>query len=144
MSLAHQEEFCNEHDYIINIIHKVAAAGKTGASQSLGSSGSCMEEFRPKPFIECQGARGSCHFFSDKFSFWLTTIEEQSQFQVPQPQTLSATKGDDLTSRVSRCRVCIREANADSKSAGNVGKDVPETTDGSVFDGFFDTLSSWI
>lgn len=105
-----------------------------------------MEEFRPKPFIECQGARGSCHFFSDKFSFWLTTIEEQSQFQVPQPQTLSATKGDDLTSRVSRCRVCVRNTVGEVGNDGaDVGKDAPEETgDSGVFDGFLDTLSSWI
>jgi hypothetical protein len=86
----------------------VAGAGKTGAGQSLSSSGSCLEEFRPKPFIECQGARGTCHFFSDKFSFWLTTIDETKMFTTQQPQTLIKDKGDDLKSRVSRCRVCIR------------------------------------
>lgn len=38
------------------------------------SPGSCLEDFRTTPFIECNGARGSCHFFANKFSFWLTTI----------------------------------------------------------------------
>lgn len=85
----------------------VAGAGKTGAGQSLSSAGSCLQEFRPKPFIECQGARGTCHFFSDKFSFWLTTIDETKMFTTQTPNTL--VKGrDDLKSRVSRCRVCIR------------------------------------
>jgi len=98
----------------------IAAAGKTGSGQSLGSSGSCLEDFRPKPFIECQGAQGTCHFFSDKFSFWLTTIDPTRQFQVPTPQTLSETKGDDLTAKVSRCRVCLR------KTSANNGGNVPE------------------
>ena len=99
---------------------QIAAAGKTGSGQSLGSSGSCLEDFRPKPFIECQGAQGTCHFFSDKFSFWLTTIDPTRQFQVPTPQTLSKTKGDDLTAKVSRCRVCLR------KTSGINGGNVPE------------------
>jgi integrin beta 8 len=101
----------------------VAGAGKTGAGQSLSSSGSCLQEFRPKPFIECQGARGTCHFFSDKYSFWLTTIDPLNMFQTQQPKTLIKNKGDDLKSRVSRCRVCVR-------GRGNRGGDKP---DGSGF-----------
>lgn len=93
---------------ILVSIFQVAGAGKAGAGQSLSSSGSCLESFKPKPFIECQGARGTCHFFPDKYSFWLTTIDQSKQFETQQPQTLSKDKGDDLTSRVSRCRVCIR------------------------------------
>lgn len=102
----------------------VAGAGKTGAGQSLSSSGSCLQEFRPKPFIECQGARGTCHFFSDKYSFWLTTINPLSMFQTQQPTTLIKDKGHDLKSRVSRCRVCIRakgrKSTGDQPDGGNI------------------------
>lgn len=87
----------------------VGGAGKTGAGQSLSSTGSCMESFRPKPFIECQGARGTCQFFPDKFSFWLTTIDKNRQFETMASQTLSEARGDSLTSRISRCKVCLRE-----------------------------------
>jgi len=98
----------------------VAGAGKTGAGQSLSSSGSCLADFRPKPFIECQGARGTCHFFSDKFSFWLTTIDPRRQFEIQQPTTL---KSDNLKSRVSRCRVCVRERIRRSDGAdGDAGR----------------------
>lgn len=86
----------------------VAAAGKTGAGQSLSSTGSCLEQFRPQPFVECQGARGTCAFFSDKFSFWLTTIEPTREFEIPETKVLNAGKGDTLVNRVSRCKVCQR------------------------------------
>lgn len=46
------------------------------------SPGSCLEDFRATPFIECNGARGTCHYFANKFSFWLTTIEDDQQFRV--------------------------------------------------------------
>ena len=108
---------------------KVAAAGKTGAGQSLASTGSCLEEFRPKPFIECEGARGTCHFFSDKFSFWLVTIDKSREFDAQTPVTLNKNKGDDLTSRVSRCRVCIRRP---TKKGGN---SLPELSDSAGFFG---------
>ena len=102
-------------------VFQVAGAGRTGAGQSLSSSGSCLETFRPKPFIECQGARGTCHFFSDKYSFWLTTIGRLKQFEKQQPQTLSKDKGHDLRSRVSRCRVCIRNKGGDDNVAESNG-----------------------
>ncbi len=58
------------------------AAGAEGGGQSLSSPGSCLEDFRATPFIECNGARGTCHYFANKFSFWLTTIEDNQQFVV--------------------------------------------------------------
>lgn len=82
------------------------AAGAQGGGQSLSSAGSCLEDFRATPFIECNGARGTCHYFANKFSFWLTTIESEEQFRTPQPQTL---KSGNLRSRVSRCQVCQKE-----------------------------------
>jgi len=81
------------------------AAGAEGGGQSLSSPGSCLEDFRATPFIECNGARGTCHYFANKYSFWLTTIEERDQFSNPTPETL---KAGSLRTRVSRCQVCIR------------------------------------
>ena len=57
-------------------------AGAEGGGQSLSSPGSCLEDFRTTPFIECNGARGTCHYFANKFSFWLTTIDDNQQFTV--------------------------------------------------------------
>ena len=94
--------------FLLFLNFQVAAAGKTGAGQPLSSTGSCLEQFRPHPFLECQGARGTCAFFSDKFSFWLTTIEPTKEFDVPETKVLNSKKGDTLTNRVSRCKVCQR------------------------------------
>lgn len=80
-------------------------AGAEGGGQSLSSPGSCLEDFRATPFIECNGARGSCHYFANKFSFWLTTIDNDTEFKVPESQTL---KSGNLRTRVSRCQVCVK------------------------------------
>ncbi|XP_037081425.1 collagen alpha-2(IV) chain-like [Pollicipes pollicipes] len=66
-----------------------------GGGQSLSSPGSCLEDFRARPSIECSGARGSCHYFANKFSFWLATIDDDEQFGRPRSATL---------------KVCIRGA----------------------------------
>lgn len=84
------------------------AAGAEGGGQSLSSPGSCLEDFRATPFIECNGARGTCHYFANKLSFWLSTIEQDFQFERPVSETLKAGK---LRNRVSRCAVCIKDAN---------------------------------
>ena len=65
------------------------AAGAEGGGQSLSSPGSCLEDFRATPFIECNGARGTCHYFANKFSFWLTTIDPNDQFRIPQVRTIT-------------------------------------------------------
>jgi len=67
------------------------------------SPGSCLEEFRVRPFIECRGL-GTCNYFATATSYWLATIHDEDMFRKPQQQTLKA----DYTSRVSRCAVCIR------------------------------------
>jgi integrin beta 8 len=82
------------------------AAGAEGGGQSLSSSGSCLEDFRATPFIECNGARGTCHYFANKFSFWLATINPDNQFARPVSQTL---KAGNQRARVSRCQVCRRK-----------------------------------
>ena len=79
-------------------------SGAEGSGQSLVSPGSCLEDFRPTPFIECQG-HGRCNYYLTATSYWLSTVEEERQFAKPIPQTL---KAGDLTSRISRCAVCQR------------------------------------
>jgi len=80
-------------------------AGAEGGGQSLASPGSCLEDFRATPFIECNGARGTCHYFANKLSFWLATVEDSTQFDRPQSETL---KAGNLRSRISRCQVCAK------------------------------------
>lgn len=80
------------------------AAGNEGGGQSLSSPGSCLEDFRTTPFIECNGAKGTCHYFANKHSFWLTSID-QSFHTEPASETL---KAGQLLSRISRCQVCMK------------------------------------
>lgn len=80
------------------------AAGDEGGGQSLSSPGSCLEDFRTTPFIECNGAKGTCHYFANKYSFWLTSLDQSFQSQ-PSSETLKA--GQHL-SRISRCQVCMK------------------------------------
>lgn len=63
----------------------------------LTSPGSCMEEFRAQPVIECHG-HGTCNFYDGITSFWLTIIEDGEEFNQPKQQTLKA----DQTSKISR------------------------------------------
>ncbi|PWA25190.1 hypothetical protein CCH79_00005266 [Gambusia affinis] len=65
-------------------------AGDEGGGQSLASSGSCLRDFRTHPFIECQGAQGSCHYFSNLYSFWLTTVRDREEFVPVKPGTIKA------------------------------------------------------
>uniref|UniRef100_A0A3B3RL44 Collagen IV NC1 domain-containing protein n=1 Tax=Paramormyrops kingsleyae TaxID=1676925 RepID=A0A3B3RL44_9TELE len=82
------------------------AAGAEGGGQSLVSPGSCLEDFRATPFIECSGARGTCYYFANKYSFWLTTIKPEMQFvEAPAQETL---KAEQFLRHVSRCQVCMK------------------------------------
>lgn len=81
-------------------------AGAEGAGQSLVSTGSCLKDFRARPFIECHG-HGRCNYYTSAYSYWLATIAENEQFSRPVPQTL---KGPANTrSKISRCVVCLRK-----------------------------------
>ena len=44
-------------------------AGAEGAGQSLVSTGSCLKDFRSRPFIECHG-HGRCNYYTSAFSYW--------------------------------------------------------------------------
>lgn len=84
-------------------------AGGSGSGQSLSSPGSCLRTFRHNPFFECHG-RGTCHYFANKYSFWLSTVGQM--FVAQTPETL---KPGNLLSRVSRCTVCYRVASKKKK-----------------------------
>jgi len=78
-------------------------AGGNGGGQALSSPGSCLENFRSSPFIECNGAQGTCHYFANKFSYWM--LAQDDQFSAPRSETL---KPPNQRQRVSRCQVCQR------------------------------------
>ena len=80
-------------------------AGAQGGGQDFSSPGSCLEYFRTSPFIECNGARGSCHYFANEFSYWLTSMNGRDSFSAPVPETI---KGPNHRERISRCQVCIK------------------------------------
>lgn len=81
------------------------SAGAEGSGQALASPGSCLEEFRSAPFIECHG-RGTCNYYGNSYSFWLATVEPSEMFRKPQSETL---KAGNLRTRVSRCVVCMKK-----------------------------------
>ncbi|KAB1253474.1 Collagen alpha-5 chain, partial [Camelus dromedarius] len=80
------------------------SAGAEGSGQALASPGSCLEEFRSAPFIECHG-RGTCNYYANSYSFWLATVDVSDMFSKPQSETL---KAGDLRTRISRCQVCMK------------------------------------
>jgi len=82
------------------------AAGAEGTGQDLQSPGSCLEQFRAVPFIECHG-RGTCNYYATNHGFWLAIVERHNQFRKPMSQTL---KAGGLKDRVSRCQVCLKNA----------------------------------
>lgn len=79
-------------------------AGGDGAGTDLASVGSCLEDFRATPMIECHG-RGTCNYYSTSTSYWLATIDSNAQFRSPLSETL---KAGNLRMRISRCQVCMR------------------------------------
>lgn len=80
------------------------SAGAEGSGQALASPGSCLEEFRSAPFIECHG-RGTCNYYGNSYSFWLAIVEQNEMFRKPQSETF---KAGNLRARVSRCVVCMK------------------------------------
>uniref|UniRef100_A0A671VJV7 Collagen IV NC1 domain-containing protein n=1 Tax=Sparus aurata TaxID=8175 RepID=A0A671VJV7_SPAAU len=80
------------------------SAGAEGSGQALASPGSCLEEFRSAPFIECHG-RGTCNYYGNSYSFWLATVDTSEMFRKPQSETF---KAGNLRTRVSRCVVCMK------------------------------------
>ncbi|KAJ8274368.1 hypothetical protein COCON_G00089930 [Conger conger] len=79
-----------------------------GGGQSLTSPGSCLRDFRSQPSIECQGPRGTCHYFTNAYSFWLTRVGAAEQFS-PAPASNTLKEAWQQRQTTSRCNVCIRE-----------------------------------
>uniref|UniRef100_A0A8C8RBQ9 Collagen IV NC1 domain-containing protein n=1 Tax=Pelusios castaneus TaxID=367368 RepID=A0A8C8RBQ9_9SAUR len=83
------------------------SAGSEASGQALASPGSCLEEFRAVPFIECHG-RGTCNYYTNSYSFWLASLNPRRMFRKPSPQTL---KEGELENIISRCQVCMKTPN---------------------------------
>lgn len=66
--------------HTVMFIPQHTSAGAEGSGQALASPGSCLEEFRSAPFIECHG-RGTCNYYANAYSFWLATIERSEMFK---------------------------------------------------------------
>ncbi|KAI5625480.1 collagen alpha-4(IV) chain, partial [Silurus asotus] len=81
-------------------------SGDEGGGQSLTSSGSCLQDFLTHPFVECQGPRGTCHYFTNLHNFWLTRLDEQDFSLIPEMMTLKGAA--EQRNYVSRCNVCLR------------------------------------
>ncbi|CAG02171.1 unnamed protein product, partial [Tetraodon nigroviridis] len=81
-------------------------AGDEGGGQSLTSSGSCLTDFRAQPFVECQGPRGTCHYFANIYSFWLTRVESQEASSNSSASTL--TQAWQQRDNIGKCNVCMR------------------------------------
>lgn len=64
-----KEEKCNSCHF------QHTAAGAEGTGQSLNSPGSCLEEFRAVPFIECHG-KGTCNYYATNHGFWLAIVDK--------------------------------------------------------------------
>ena len=75
------------------------AVGATGGGQPLASPGSCLEDFRYTPYIECNG-RGECHYFQDKFSYWLVHGGARNQGG-------RVVKANETFDHIGRCKVCV-------------------------------------
>lgn len=82
--------------------------GAEGSGQPLASPGSCLEQFRKIPFIECHG-RGTCDYYTDSYSYWLAALNPDNMFSKPKPQT---DTGEFPGSLISRCRVCMKQVSA--------------------------------
>lgn len=82
-------------------------AGGEGSGQSLNSPGSCLEEFRHHPFIECHG-HGRCNYYTTAYSFWLIALDTlNSKSYYGQKVEIPIDKEEHMKF-VSRCAVCRR------------------------------------
>lgn len=84
-------------------------SGDQGGGQSLMSPGSCLEDFRSAPFIECRGQQGTCHFFINEYSFWLATVNNETQFS-SSPVSVTIKDEQEQRRNIGRCQVCMKYA----------------------------------
>ena len=71
------------------------------AFNDLGSSGSCVEAFRPIPFIECSNPTNCDFYTADDYAMWLSTDT------VDQPNISGVA---NILPHISRCSVCKKSA----------------------------------
>ena len=71
------------------------------AFNDLGSSGSCVEEFYPIPFIECSGPTNCDYFNGGDYAMWLTTTTIN---------TGGISGISNILPYISRCSVCKKSA----------------------------------
>lgn len=88
--------WCN----LISVFQYVGAE-KEGGEQSLVSTGSCLQNFRSQPFVECRGPVGTCQYFATSYSFWLTKVDAQHINSNTQSPVLKNHED------VSKCNVCM-------------------------------------
>ena len=83
-----------------------------GGGQVLSSPGSCLENFSYNPYIECT-AEGTCHYYSEKMMYWMLAFDKVS---VGQDRHITVMKRENVTDKVSRCRVCQLDPVAECRS----------------------------
>ncbi len=81
---------------------QVVGASSNGGIQPLHSPGSCLQNFRALPFIECNNNKAKCHHWQDGRSYWLKALDLHEQFVKP----LGTTYKANPLPQVSRCAVC--------------------------------------
>ncbi|CAL8348443.1 unnamed protein product [Arctogadus glacialis] len=84
-------------------------AGDEGGGQSLTSSGSCLQDFRAQPYVECQGPRGTCHYFTNIYSFWLTSTAPRASSPPAQTEPMVLLQPWQQRATAGRCSVCMKD-----------------------------------
>ena len=87
------------------VMHSI---GSMGGGQPLASPGSCLPNYRPHPYMECN-ADGTCHIYSDKMSYWLLANPPYPVQDGAQHRPGSVIKPGNILNHVSRCVVCSFE-----------------------------------
>lgn len=86
----------------------VASDDDWNGTIDMGSSGSCMEEFKPIPFIECSNGASDCDYVTGHdFALWLRTYGPPGGMSsTPSIPSGTWSTMPDMLARVSRCSVC--------------------------------------
>lgn len=82
-----------------------------GGGQSLDSAGSCLPQYRTRPFVECAAASAQCYYHENKLAFWLAALSPAAATASPTDAAWqingTAPAGGGDPERVGRCRVCL-------------------------------------
>jgi len=57
-------------------------------------------------------------YYANKFSYWMTVIDQNNQFEVPRQETL---KSGNHRNRISRCTVCLKTQHGAGQGAQQNG-----------------------